>query len=60
MVGNSMRRKPEEKNYVVSVRIPESVKHDLETICDKESRSLSNLILVACREYLTNHADKLT
>lgn len=46
-----------EKVYPTSVRLPDSVKVELEKICERDTRSLSNLILLACKEYIRNHKD---
>ena len=46
-----------EKLYPTSVRLPESVKVELEKIADPETRSLSNAILLAVKEYISNHRE---
>jgi predicted transcriptional regulator len=46
-----------EKLYPTSVRLPERVKQELEKIAEKETRSLSNLLLRAAMEYIENHKD---
>lgn len=44
-----------EKLFPTSVRLPESVKIELEKIAAAETRSLSNCILIAVKEYIANH-----
>ena len=46
-----------EKLYPTSVRLPESVKKELEKIADRETRSLSNTILLAVKEFISNHRE---
>jgi len=46
-----------EKLYPTSVRLPESVKVELEKIADRETRSLSNTILIAVKEYISTHRE---
>lgn len=45
-----------EKTIATTVRIPESLKRDLEQIAARQERSLNNQMLVALREYVRNHA----
>ena len=46
-----------ERLYPTSVRLPESVKIELERIADRETRSLSNTILLAVKEFISNHRE---
>ena len=47
-----------ERMFPTSVRLPESIKNELERIADRDTRSMSNVILLACKEYIKNHQDE--
>lgn len=47
-----------EKTVSTSIRIPESLKAELERLAQCEDRTLNNLMLVALREYVRNHTQQ--
>ena len=47
----------DEKIYPTSVRLPASLKAELEEIARKERRALSNLIVVILEKYVEEHKD---
>lgn len=43
-------------SVIVSIRIPAELKNQASALAEKESRSLSNLFIVAMKEYIKNHS----
>ena len=49
------KMKDKEKNVATSIRLPESLKRDLERIAAAESRTLNNLMVIALRQYVRSY-----
>ena len=46
------------KTELVGVRIPSEIKEKLQEIADKETRSLSNLVLKVLKDFLVDYEKK--
>lgn len=47
-----------EKNIYVSFQMPKEIKEQAASLAKSQDRSLSNLILVAIKEYITKYSQK--
>jgi predicted transcriptional regulator len=54
----AVKKKPVQKTPIVSFRCPEDIREDLELLAEAQERSLSNLILLVLKNYISDEKSK--